>query len=127
MDKRLVFSIDYDETYTADPITFRALISLLLGLGHTVVMVTGREDIPGFNEQPRDAMASFNDVLEDGVHVIFAGGRWKDVAAREAGYVVDVWIDDNPTYIKPPQTLRETLADLRKYNHPAIKPSHCKC
>jgi hypothetical protein len=78
------------------------------------VLVTGREDIPGFAEPVR---ALVGDIMP----IVFAGGSWKREAAKAAGWDVDIWIDDNPTYIAPPMNLRETLADLRRVKHPDIR------
>lgn len=99
---------------------FRYLVKILRSYGHECVMVTGREDTPGFCEAPR---ALAGDIMP----IVFAGGTWKRDAALAEGYSVDIWIDDLPTYIMPPQTLQETLRDLKKYNHPAIKKDGCTC
>lgn len=115
-DRPLIFGIDFDGTFAADPDLFKAIVGLIRAAGHEVVMVTGREDSRGFGD-PVKALVG------DLMPIVFASGHWKTVAALEAGYKIDIWIDDNPTYIAPPQTLRETLADLRKFNHPDIVPS----
>jgi hypothetical protein len=115
-DRSLLFAIDFDGTFAADPDLFRGIVALIRAAGHEVVMVTGREDSRGFGDPVRA-------LVGDLMPIVFAGGHWKTVAALQAGYKIDIWVDDNPTYIAPPQTLRETLADLRKFNHPDIVPS----
>lgn len=117
MEKKseLVFGIDFDGTFAADPLFFKAFVSLLRASGHSCVMVTGREDVPGLAEPVRA-------LVGDLMPIVFAGGTWKKDAAKAAGWIIDIWIDDNPTYIMPPQTLRETLVDLRRMKHPAIVP-----
>lgn len=115
-NRKMVFAIDFDGTFAADPELFKGIAALIRAAGHEVVMVTGREDSRGFGDPVRA-------LVGDLMPIVFAGGHWKTVAALQAGYKVDVWVDDNPTYIAPPQTLRETLADLRKFNHPDIVPS----
>lgn len=117
MDKKskLLFAIDFDDTFTAAPEMFRYLVKVIRSYGHECVMVTGREDSPGVAEPVRA-------LVGDLMPIVFAGGTWKRDAARAAGWEVDIWMDDNPTYIAPPQTLKETLADLRRMKHPAIVP-----
>jgi hypothetical protein len=34
-----------------------------------------------------------------GIPVVFAGVNWKKVASLNAGFKVDIWIDDNPEYV----------------------------
>jgi len=86
------FGIDFDKTYTADPELFSMFISNALMRGHKVVIVTAK-----------DASSSWkvDAVLTPKVPVVYAGlFRWKEEAAREAGFEVDVWMDDNPEFIK---------------------------
>ena len=111
----MIFGIDFDGCFNADPRLFRALVGVIRDHGYRCVMVTGREDTEA-------ASGPVKALVGDLMPIVFAGGTWKRDAAKEAGYEIDIWIDDNPTYIAPPQCLRETLADLRKHGHPAILP-----
>lgn len=86
----MIIAVDYDNTYTADREIFEILIKLFLERGHTVVCVTGRGK---FESQP------VLDSIGKLVPCVFAGGEWKKIAAEKAGYKVDVWIDDDPSYI----------------------------
>lgn len=112
--KSLVFGIDYDQTFAADPEMFKAFVGLIKAHGHIPVLVTGREDSHGFGEPVRA-------LVEDLMPIVFAGGSWKRDAAKAAGYEVDIWIDDNPTYIAPPMCLKETLEALKQVRHPDIR------
>lgn len=94
MNKSLLFGLDYDETYTASPAFFDALVMLCETYGHKVVLVTNREGHGLHGEEVRMAIGEF-------LPIVFAGSKWKRDAAKEAGYEVDIWIDDTPQMIAP--------------------------
>lgn len=93
----MLLIIDYDETYTADPVFWDMVITGAIGHGHNVVCCTMR-----FPDQ-----ASFNDDVithmgAHGVQIIYAAphkDKWE--AIREAGYIPEnaIWIDDRPMFI----------------------------
>lgn len=86
----MIVAVDYDNTYTAAPELFEKLIKLFQEDGHTVICVTGR----GL-DMSKPVMDSIGKLIP----CVFAGGEWKKDAAEKQGYKVDVWIDDNPSYI----------------------------
>ena len=88
----MIISIDFDDTFTADPITWKWVIKLLQSSSHTVVCVTGRH---GTQEDIDETSAA----LPAGIPVVFAGDEAKKDAAVLAGYDVNVWIDDQPARI----------------------------
>lgn len=88
----MLFGVDYDNTFSADPDGFRLVVNILRSRGHDFVLVTGRSDEGKYGEEIRTAIG-------DLMPIVFAGGMWKRTAARTAGYNIDVWIDDNPEYI----------------------------
>jgi len=83
----MIVAIDYDDTYTADPTAWSAVIRLLQEFGHKVVCVTQRVD--PWMQEVHDAFEPLN------VPVV-SGGAPKVETAAEAGYFIDVWIDDYP-------------------------------
>lgn len=91
----MIIAIDYDNTYTADPLAWNEVIKILISAHHTVICVTARPEIMG---QP------VLDSVGQLVPVLFAGAEWKREYALKRGYKVNVWIDDSPEYIGP-QTL----------------------
>ncbi|WP_293371460.1 hypothetical protein [Nevskia sp.] len=84
----MLIALDYDQTYTADPEGWNAVVELMTARGHSFVCVTGRTEPPGTDE-PHIPMP-----------VVCAGDRMKSSAAHRAGYHVDVWIDDCPSTIE---------------------------
>ena len=90
----MIIAIDYDNTYTGDPIIFNAVIDLFRAGGHTVICVTGRDDSGAMADPVNNSIGKL-------VPVVFAGKLWKKEAALKRGYKVDVWIDDMPEMIGP--------------------------
>ncbi len=94
----MLFGIDYDGTFAAAPNVFREFVKILRAAGHDAICVTGRLDSGIMGDVVR---SSINGLMP----IVFAGSRWKVDAAMDAGYSVDVWIDDNPQFISPPPDL----------------------
>lgn len=90
----MVFGIDYDGTFSADPDAFREMVKALRARGHTCVLVTGRSDEGGWGIAVKQAVG-------DLMPIVFAANKWKAKAAEARGFKVDVWIDDNPEGIRP--------------------------
>ena len=88
-EKKLTIALDYDYTYTEMPDLWKQFIGAVEQHGHTVVCVTGRTVPPGLGEIQ----------LPVSVNVVCAGELAKDEAASNAGYDVDIWIDDMPETI----------------------------
>ncbi len=95
----MIVAIDYDQTFSADPSTWTAVIRLLRAAGHDVVCVTGREDKPFWADNVREAFAKHG--LAD-LPIVFAGMHWKREAAKAAGWDVNIWIDDRPDAVALP-------------------------
>lgn len=97
---QLTFGIDFDGTFAADPVLFRDMLLGMIKRGHNVVFVTGRSDD---SRKMGDVVRELVNETFSGDNIefpiIFAGTEWKDVAAKNAGYNVNIWIDDNPQWI----------------------------
>ncbi len=97
----MIFGIDFDGTFSRDPKLFHAFVAMLRASGHDCVLVTGRSDEAispgGISRWGDDVRRCVGDLMP----IVFAGLRWKKHAAKDDGYAVDVWIDDNPEYIGP--------------------------
>lgn len=92
----MLFGIDFDGTFAADPALFHSFLDLLTARGHKAVIVTGRTKPTG-----RYGLKEFEvEVVTKGrLPIVYAGMEFKRLAATEAGYNVDIWIDDNPEFI----------------------------
>jgi hypothetical protein len=87
----MMLSIDYDDTYTRDPIFWDGVIALAINRGHSVICVTSRDEY--YRPEVEQALSG---KVES---IICTGGRNKHMAAYEAGYMPSVWIDDQPQFI----------------------------
>lgn len=89
----MILSLDFDDTWTADPELWQMFCRQAKRRGHTVILVTNREPFPHYVREVHGAAAPWVD------HIIFAGRRPKRDAAAEQGYDVDVWLDDYPSSV----------------------------
>lgn len=83
-------SLDFDNTYTADPPLWDVFIDYCRVRGHTVYVVTARAP-----EQGREVMQSVGTrVGESNVYFTSLQSKRRYMQAR--GIKIDVWIDDMP-------------------------------
>lgn len=80
--------LDYDDTYTRDPATWNAVISLLRQAGHKVYVVTWR-----FPDECTPVHMNLSGYV-DGIYPTSRKAKEKFMFAQ--GICIDVWIDDNP-------------------------------
>lgn len=88
--RALTIGIDFDGTFAADPVLFKAFVEGATRRGHRCVLVTQRTE---FFRRDVDALCA--DVLP----IVYAGGETKRDAAAARGWAVDIWIDDNPASV----------------------------
>lgn len=88
----MIIAIDYDETYSADPVLWDAFIKNAIERKHKVICVTMRYD--NQFEAP-DVLTSIGKICK----VIFTGRLAKEKFLKKIGLNPDVWIDDRPYYI----------------------------
>lgn len=96
IEKKMVIGLDYDDTFTCDPLFWSQVIGLSKQRGHEFVCVTSRHIPPDPTCEPP---------LPASVPVVCAGSEWKLHAAAKAGYTVNVWIDDCPDMVRPSRIL----------------------
>jgi len=100
----MIFGIDYDGTFSRDPVGFGLVVGVLRSRGHVCICVTGRSDEGQWGAEVKRGIAGL-------MPIVFAAGRWKAGAAERAGYKVDVWIDDMPEGIRE---LRAEFAEVKR-------------
>lgn len=84
-------SLDYDNTYTRDPVMWDGIISMMRRYGHTVYVVTMRYPTEG--EEVERYLAHQVD------RIIYTSRKGKmDFLQREMT-AIDIWIDDMPWFI----------------------------
>ena len=90
MTESLLISLDFDNTFTADPDFWLTFISMCHLRGHTVVVITAR----------RESFENRRELEEaTGIPVYFAYDVPKKLFAEQNDLWVDIWIDDCPEAI----------------------------
>ena len=87
----MTIAIDIDNTWTEDPILWRAFSENARAAGHTIIIATARK--------PSDTDDFPRLGLLDWMPVVFSSGNFKRSATEKAGYKVDIWIDDSPSMV----------------------------
>jgi hypothetical protein len=95
----MIFGIDFDGTFSADPALFHSFLDLLTATGHSAVIVTGRSKPTGTKGIGEFVVEV---VTKGRIPIVYAGMSSKRKMAEEAGYKVDIWIDDNPELFYKP-------------------------
>lgn len=89
----LTISVDYDGTFTADPIGMSAVIRSLRQRGHRVIIVTAREKTEDNFDEIESALKSYG---AGATAIYMTSSQAKRSYMENLGIIVNVWIDDNP-------------------------------
>lgn len=86
--------IDYDDTYTVDPLMWNWFIAEALERGHAVWCVSCRQ--AHHMDEPK---ATIGRVIGEDRCVGTGGVAKRDFLFRQHGVYGNVWIDDNPSWV----------------------------
>ena len=86
-------ALDYDDTYTRDPLLWNWIVTEARLRGHDVYCVTARSD-----RQIDEVEQTLGLVLAPD-HIIATGHQPKRRFTQDMGIMIDVWIDDSPEFI----------------------------
>ena len=89
----MIVAIDYDDTYTRDPIAWNYVCELFMERGHTVYCVTAR------NKRHMDEVEFTIGRLIGASNCIPTDGNPKRSFVYDIDIIPDVWIDDAPESI----------------------------
>lgn len=89
----MIIALDYDGTYTADKGLWRSFILNAQFRGHTVYMVTLRDERLDYEEEFKYIKDTYQ------VDTIFCSGHSKRQVTQDHGIFVDIFIDDQPEFI----------------------------
>ena len=96
--RALTISIDFDQTFSADPKMWGEFAMKSDAEGNTVVMISRRPDTPENQKEIADTigvhMHAFKKIMLIGADALKAD------AAAAAGLKVDIWIDDAPQTVQ---------------------------
>lgn len=84
-------SLDYDNTYTTDPVMWDAIVNMMKRHGHKVYVVTMRTPEEGY-----EVTQYLGDKVED---IIFTSRKGKMDFVQAKNISIDIWIDDMPWFI----------------------------
>jgi hypothetical protein len=85
-------SLDYDSTYTKDPVLWDGVVAAMRARGHKVYLVTMR-----YNGHEAEVVKRALDNKVDAMY--FTGRKGKRTFMYDQGIHIDVWIDDQPDFI----------------------------
>ena len=94
----MVISIDFDETFSKDPVMWGEFAAKSAADGNTVYMITRREDTPENQAEIKETIGQYADAFTD--VLLIGAAMQKADGAKAAGIAVDVWIDDSPETIQ---------------------------
>jgi hypothetical protein len=91
--KILFISLDYDDTFTADPDLWKSFIGLCLRKGHQVVIITARKYSDESQREITEALRPYNLII------YHTDCMPKIEYAKRAYLDIDIWIDDSPRIV----------------------------
>lgn len=90
--KQLTIAIDFDDTFTADPMLFSELIKHAVARGHKCYIVTARRN----TVDNVDLVNAQLDFWQCQCPVVFSNLGSKIAKMKAMDIEVDIWIDDDP-------------------------------
>lgn len=87
----MLISLDYDDTFTADPEFWWTFVEIAEQRGHKVMCITARPFCEANKRELERALPN--------IPILFCAMKPKRIVAADAGYEIDVWIDDTPEAI----------------------------
>lgn len=90
----MTIAFDFDHTITADPKAMLSAMRLFKEAGHTVIVATLRHN---------SEYEAVDRIIRGDFPVVYCCRKIKAPMCAQAGYSVDVWVDDMPEFC------RETL------------------
>lgn len=88
-------AVDFDRTFTADPVLWRSFMTTARRRGHSVYIVTGRNQ----SSVSAQLIRRYLGEAAKFTHILFCHHGPKRAAAESRGVQVDIWIDDVPEVI----------------------------
>jgi hypothetical protein len=102
-------SLDYDNTFTRDPVFWLNTVNYARLRGHKVYCVTMRS--------PEEGAQVFHDLTGKVDGICFTNRRAKKDYMFELGISIDVWIDDMPFFVYQDAADRPAMAVTEKSLH----------
>lgn len=104
----MIVSLDFDDTFTADPETWTKVVNALTQAGHEVICISGRAN----NDENKIDLRS--NLPKQITRIYLCGDLSKKHYSEINSLQVDVWIDDSPSRIvQAKQRVIRSLNGLR--------------
>lgn len=87
----MIIALDYDDTYTRDPMLWDLFVKSAEERGHEVIIVTMR--------YPEEGVLIKNYITDKTPDVIYTSRQAKEPYCLDRGVNIDIWIDDKPHWI----------------------------
>jgi hypothetical protein len=87
----MLIALDYDKTYTADPVLWQRFIATAKERGHSVIVATMR--FPQEGAEIDKALGS----MVDGI--VYTSRKAKYDGLQAQGFSPSIWIDDSPHFL----------------------------
>lgn len=84
----MIIALDYDGTYTTEPILWKQFIENARKLSHKIICITMRN-------KEREAIKD----MPSCVDIYYTDRQAKIDFTQQNGIVVDIWIDDKPAWL----------------------------
>lgn len=107
----MIISLDFDDTFTADPVAWTQVAELLTDSGHEVICISGRTSSDENRSELRSALPSCIN------RICLCGIVSKRYYARTHGIDVDIWIDDSPSRVVSARDPGLQLVSSSKVRH----------
>ncbi len=113
----MLVSIDYDDTFSLDPVGWFKAMEVLMKRGHKVILCTNRTDEYDWGDEVYASLAEVSGwwkgwkaagggafareaiVERTGIEVFIAGATSKRQFLANRDLFPDVWIDDHPEFV----------------------------
>lgn len=105
---KLNIGLDWDDTFTADPLTFARIIKVFQSAGHKVYITTARSPV-SHTDECYDVLASHG-ITNVEVHGTSYTSKKRHML--KAGIDIDIWIDDHPTRVHIDEEHEPLLVEL---------------
>ncbi|MDQ3565118.1 MAG: hypothetical protein M3436_13585 [Pseudomonadota bacterium] len=88
---QLLIALDYDKTYTADPVLWETFIAAAKQRGHSVIIATMRYPQEG---------AEIEQLLGSRVDtIVYTSRQAKYDEVQRQGFYPSIWVDDSPHFL----------------------------
>ena len=91
LQTKLLIALDYDETYTADPVLWQNFIANAKHRGHSVIIATMR-----YPQEGAEIEQELGATVEK---IVYTSRKAKYDEVQRQGFYPSIWVDDSPHFL----------------------------